>query len=51
MFIYPTGVKGYKVWLINERKCVVSRNVIFYENATCKTNLQDIQDPSKTDTV
>ena len=27
---YPTGVKGYKVYLINERKCVVSRNVIFF---------------------
>ena len=33
---YPTGVKGYKVWLINEKKCVISRNVQFQENAVYK---------------
>ena len=36
---YPSGVKGYKVWLINEKKCVVSRNIIFHEHATMSTNL------------
>lgn len=30
---YPSGFKGYKIWLTEERKCVVSRNVIFQENA------------------
>lgn len=33
---YPVGVKGYKVWLIDEKKFVVSRNVIFQENASYK---------------
>lgn len=33
---YPIGVKAYKVWLVDERKCVVSRNVIFQENASYK---------------
>jgi len=37
---YPSGVKGYKVWLIEERKCVVSRNVIFQENAVYKDLMQ-----------
>lgn len=30
---YPAGIKGYKVWLLDEKKCAVSRNVIFQENA------------------
>lgn len=33
---YPSGVKGYKVWLTEEKKCVVSRSVIFQENAVYK---------------
>ncbi|KAG7591060.1 Zinc finger CCHC-type superfamily [Arabidopsis thaliana x Arabidopsis arenosa] len=37
---YPIGVKGYKVWLLEERKCVVSRNVIFQENAVYKDLMQ-----------
>ena len=28
---YPAGVKGYKLWLLYEKRCVVSRNVIFNE--------------------
>ena len=36
---YPEGVKGYKVWLINEKKSVISRNVIFHEFVALKTNL------------
>ena len=38
---YPYGVKGYKVWLLEEKKCAISRNIIFHELATVKTNLQD----------
>ncbi|KAG7598335.1 Reverse transcriptase RNA-dependent DNA polymerase [Arabidopsis suecica] len=30
---YPAGVKGYKIWLVDEHKCVISRNVLFQENA------------------
>lgn len=33
---YPPGVKGFKVWLIDEKKCVISRNVQFQENAVYK---------------
>ena len=27
---YPQGTKGYKIWLLEEMKCVISRNVIFH---------------------
>ena len=37
---YPIGVKGYKIWLLEEKKCVVSRNVIFQENASYKDMMQ-----------
>lgn len=30
---YPTGINGYKVWLVEEKKFVVSRNIVFQENA------------------
>lgn len=29
---YPTGVKGLKVWLIEDRKCVVSKDIVFQED-------------------
>ena len=32
-FGYPMGVKGYKVWHIDEKKCVISKDVVFHENA------------------
>ncbi|CAA7059582.1 unnamed protein product [Microthlaspi erraticum] len=37
---YPSGVKGYKVWLLDEKKCAVGRNIIFQENAVYKDLLQ-----------
>ncbi|KAL1189499.1 Retrovirus-related Pol polyprotein from transposon TNT 1-94 [Cardamine amara subsp. amara] len=37
---YPTGVKGYKVWLLEEKKCTVNRNVKFQENAVYKDVMQ-----------
>ena len=46
---YPTGVKGFKVWLLNEKKCAISRNVIFHELAIVKTKLQDHTLEPKTD--
>ena len=46
---YPARVKGYKVWLITKKKSVISRNVIFHEFATLKTNLQESVEPPKTD--
>lgn len=33
---YPTGTKGYKVWLLDEEKCVISRNVMFHEDVVFK---------------
>ena len=46
---YPSGVKGYKIWLIEEKKCVISRNIIFHEDALLRTNLQEQKIPSETD--
>lgn len=28
---YPEGVKGFKAWLLEDQKCVISRNVVFRE--------------------
>lgn len=33
---YPDGVKGFRVWLPEEKKCVISRNVIFHEEEVIK---------------
>lgn len=38
---YPDEVKGYKIWLLDERKFVVSRNVLFQENAAYKDVKKD----------
>ena len=43
---YPKGVKGYRLWLINDRKVVISRDVIFNEKVFFKTNLQ-VPEPTK----
>lgn len=41
---YPQGTKGYKVWLLDEERCVVSRNVVFNEELVFK----DLQSESNT---
>lgn len=28
---YSEGVKGFRVWLFEDKKCVISRNVVFRE--------------------
>lgn len=33
---YPEGVKGFRVWLLDEEKCVISINVIFREELMYK---------------
>ena len=33
---YPSDVKGYKVWLLEEKKCVISRNLLFAEDKVYK---------------
>ena len=44
---YATGVKGYKVWLLNEKKRIISRNIVFHENATTNTDMQEANKPPK----
>ncbi|PON44220.1 Ribonuclease H-like domain containing protein, partial [Trema orientale] len=29
---YPQGIKGYSVWLVDEKKCVISKDIIFNEH-------------------
>ena len=38
---YPTGVKGYKVWLLQDQKCIISRNAMFREDLLYKEHLKD----------
>ncbi|CAA7015031.1 unnamed protein product [Microthlaspi erraticum] len=33
---YPQGTKGYRVWLLELEKCVISRNVVFHEEKVFK---------------
>lgn len=33
---YLPGVKGYKIWLIDQKQCVISRNVQFQEQIMYK---------------
>ena len=33
---YPSGVKGCKVWLHEEKKCVIRRNVVFTKDKVYK---------------
>ena len=33
---YPEGVKGFRVWLLDDERCVISRNVIFREDLMYK---------------
>ncbi|XP_073136985.1 uncharacterized protein [Henckelia pumila] len=35
---YPTGVKGYRVWLLDDLKFIISRDVIFNEAVFYKAN-------------
>lgn len=36
---YTPGVKGYKVWLLGQKKCVISRNALFDEHVIYKDML------------
>lgn len=38
---YPEGVKGYRVWMPDEGKCIVSRNVVFHEDHVFKDAMED----------
>lgn len=44
---YSRGVKGYRIWLLDDKKCIISRDVNFYEKMFSKTNLQEINEDNK----
>jgi len=33
---YPEGVKGFRVWLLEDQRCMISRNVVFKEKVMYK---------------
>lgn len=33
---YPQGVKGYRIWSLEDKKIVINRNVLFHENVVFK---------------
>lgn len=33
---YPKGVKGFMVWLLDDQKCIISRNVVLREDRVFK---------------
>lgn len=37
---YPSGVKGYKIWLLEEKKCMISWNMFFQESVVHKDVVQ-----------
>lgn len=41
---YPVGVKGYKFWLVDEKKCIVSMHVMFNELVFYKSHIQKPSD-------
>jgi len=44
---YPQGTKGYKVWLLDEEKCVISRNIVFNESQEYKDIRESSEQPVK----
>lgn len=48
---YPSGVKGYKVWSLNDRKSVISRNVTFKETECYKDLLHKKDDTRERSTI
>lgn len=39
---YPKGVTRYKIWLIEDQKCIISRNIIFKEDHMFKESSSKI---------
>lgn len=39
---YPEGVKGFRVWLLDEQKCTISRSVVFKEDKLYKDVKADV---------
>lgn len=38
---YPSGVKGYKIWIPEEKKCIISRNAVFREDKLYRDIVKD----------
>lgn len=45
---YPHGVKGYRIWSSEERKCIISRDVTFCEDVLYK-DIKSMSDVEKDD--
>lgn len=51
---YPIGVKGYMIWILEEKRCIISRNVVFREEILYKMVTRksvEIVDTDQTDGV
>ena len=46
---YPTGVKGYRVWLIEEKKVVISKDVVFNEEVMFKSSTGQTEERTETE--
>ena len=44
---YPQGVKGYRVWIPEDEKCTISRNVTFHEDKMFKDKVDSNPKASK----
>lgn len=47
---YSHGVKGYKVWLLDKKKCVISMDVLFNEWVFYNTNKSELDETSSNQT-
>lgn len=46
---YPQGVKGYRVWISEDEKYIISRNVVFHEDKMFKDTVEnDLKESKKT---
>ncbi|CAA7027632.1 unnamed protein product [Microthlaspi erraticum] len=46
---YPSGVKGFRIWLLEEEKCLISRNIVFKEVLMYKHVKSEVQSPNSSD--
>ena len=46
-FSFPSSVKGYKIWLIEENKCIISHDVTFNEKCSYRTLVQGVDTNQK----
>lgn len=43
---YPEGIKGNKIWILEDQKCITSRNVNFREEVVFMTLKHESEDSS-----